>query len=196
MHDRASKQAPTVVAQLDLSGALRVLDVGGGSGTYAMAFARARQEISATVFDLPNVVPLTKAHVEEERLSDRVSIVSGDYLTDDLGTDFDLVFLSAIVHSNSIEQNRLLIQKCARALRPGGQVIVLDFIMDEDRTRPAQGALFALNMLVGTESGDTYTEVEVRAWMDEAGLSGVTRRETAFGTSLIVGKKTRGNLGR
>jgi precorrin-6B methylase 2 len=190
MHDRASKQAPAVVAQIDLSGVSRVLDVGGGSGAFAMAFVRVRQSIRATVFDLPNVVSLTKAHVEEERLSDRVSIVSGDYLADNLGADFDLVFLSAIIHSNSIEQNRLLIHKCAHALRPGGQVIVLDFIMDENRTSPAQGALFSLNMLVGTESGDTYTEAEVREWMDAAGLAGITRKDTEFGTSLIVGKKT------
>jgi 2-polyprenyl-3-methyl-5-hydroxy-6-metoxy-1,4-benzoquinol methylase len=192
MHDRASKQAPSVVAQLDLSGVSRVLDVGGGSGAYAMAFARARHGIRATVFDLPNVVPLTKAYVEEERLSANVNTISGDYLTDDLGTDFDLVFLSAIIHSISVEQNRLLMQKCSRALRLGGQVIVQDFIMEEDRTSPAQGAIFALNMLVGTNSGDTYTEVEVRAWMDAAGLSGIIRKETAFGTSLIVGKKKTG----
>ncbi|MGA9364045.1 MAG: methyltransferase [Bacteroidota bacterium] len=196
MHDRASKQAPTVVAQLDLSGVSRVLDVGGGSGAYAMALARAGSGIKATVFDLPNVVSLTKAHVEEERLSDKVSTVSGDYLMDDLGTDFDLVFLSAIIHSNSVEQNRLLMQKCAHALCPGGRVIVQDFIMEEDRTSPAQGALFALNMLVGTDAGDTYTEAEVRAWMDEAGLSRITRKETSFGTSLIVGERTREDLGR
>jgi len=195
MHDRASKQAPDVVAQLDLSGVSRVLDVGGGSGAYATAFARAGHGIRATVLDLPNVVPLAKAHIEEERLSDRVSIVSGDYLTDDLGTDFDLVFLSAIIHSNSVVQNRLLIQNCAHALRLGGRVIVQDFIMDEDRTSPTQGALFALNMLVGTDVGDTYTEAEVHTWMDAAGLSGIARKETAFGTSLIVGRKQEKILG-
>jgi 2-polyprenyl-3-methyl-5-hydroxy-6-metoxy-1,4-benzoquinol methylase len=191
MHDRASKQASTIVAQIDLSGVSRVLDVGGGSGAYAMAFARAGHGIRATVFDLPNVVPITKTHIEEERLSDKVDTISGDYLKDDLGGGFDLVFLSAIIHSNSIGQNRLLIKKCAHALRPGGRVIVQDFIMDEDRISPAHGAFFALNMLVGTDAGDTYTETEVRTWMEEAGLREITRKETPFEATQIVGRKLR-----
>ncbi len=80
-------------------------------------------------------------------------------------------------------------QKCAAALNPQGQVVVQDFIMDDERTSPAFGALFALNMLVGTETGDTYTEAEVKTWMEEAGLSDIARRETDFGTTLIIGKK-------
>jgi 2-polyprenyl-3-methyl-5-hydroxy-6-metoxy-1,4-benzoquinol methylase len=191
MHDRASKQAPAIIAQLDLSGVSRVLDVGGGSGAYAMAFVRAGDGIRATVFDLPNVVPLTRMYVEEEGLLDKIDITAGDYLTDDLGRGYDLVFLSAIIHSNSAEQNRSLIKKCTRALSPGGRVIVQDFIMDEDRTSPPRGAFFALNMLVGTAAGDTYTEAEVRTWMEEAGLSGIIRKETPFGSTQIVGKKTR-----
>lgn len=188
MHDRAVRQAPVVVGQIDLSNVTRVLDVGGGSGAYAMAFVRARAGISATVFDLPEVVPLTRTYIENEGLSQSVTTVPGDYLKDGLGTDFDLVFLSAIVHSNSPGENSELILKCARALRPGGCVVVQDFIMDEERLTPSHGALFALNMLVGTESGDTYTEAEVSGWMTAAGLSGVSRQGTPFGTSQIAGR--------
>jgi SAM-dependent methyltransferase len=191
MHTRASREAPVVVSEIGVSGVSRVLDVGGGSGAYAMAFVRAGDGIRATVFDLPNVVPLTKSYVEQERLSDKVDIAAGDYLTDDLGNGYDLVFLSAIIHSNSTEQNRSLIKKCTRALSQGGRVIVQDFIMDEDRTSPQRGAFFALNMLVGTAAGDTYTEAEVRTWMEEAGLSGITRKETPFGSTQIVGSKLR-----
>ncbi len=188
MHDRAARQAPGVVGLIDLAGVTRVLDVGGGSGAYAMAFARANPGISAVVFDLPNVVPLTRSYVEKEGLSARVSTAAGDYLTDELGKDYDVVFLSAIVHSNSPAENGELIKKCARALRAGGSVVVQDFIMDEERVTPAHGAFFALNMLVGTDAGDTYTEAEVSAWMTAAGLSGVSRRGTPFGTSQIVGR--------
>jgi SAM-dependent methyltransferase len=117
-----------------------------------------------------------------------VSTVAGDYLRDDLGGGFDVVFLSAIIHSNSAGENAELIRKCARALRPGGCVVVQDFIMDEERVAPSHGAFFALNMLVGTEAGDTYTESEVSAWMIAAGLSGVSRQGTPFGTSQIVGR--------
>ena len=188
MHDRAVRQAPAVVAQIDLSSVTRVLDVGGGSGAYSMAFVRAKDGISATVFDLPDVLPLTRTYIQQEGLSERVNTVPGDYLKDGLGRDFDLVFLSAIIHSNSPSENAQLILKCARALRPGGCVVVQDFIMDEERLTPSHGAIFALNMLVGTESGDTYTEAEVSGWMTGAGLSGVSRQGTPFGTSQIAGR--------
>lgn len=192
MHDRAAKQAPAVVAELDLSGVSRVLDVGGGSGAFAMAFVKAKEGVTATVFDLPNVLPLTKKYVKQAKLSGKVELQPGDYLTDDLGKGFDLVFLSAIIHSNSESENRKLIKKCARALNPNGRVVVQDFIMDDDRTAPLHGAFFALNMLVGTGSGDTYRESEVRSWMEEAGLSKVTRKETTFGVTQIIGKKQSG----
>ena len=191
MHERARKQAQAVTELLDLQGISRILDVGGGSGAFSMAFAQAKEGIKATVFDLPNIVPLTQKYINKENLSDRVETVVGDYNINELGSGFDMVFLSAIIHSNSFEENRILIQKCSNALNTGGQVVVQDFIMNEDRTSPAFAALFALNMLVGTESGDTYTESEVRILMEDAGLANIIRKDTDFGTTLIIGKKTK-----
>lgn len=188
MHWRASRHAPSVVEALDLTGVSRVLDVGGGSGAYAMAFVRAKPALAATVFDLPNVLPLTAQYVRRAGLQDRVALVAGDYDTDGLGCGFDLVFLSAIIHSNAPQANRALLRKGVAALNPGGQLVVQDFIVDEDRTGPPFGVLFALNMLVGTRAGDTYTESEVRHWMEDAGLDGIARVDTAFGTGLIVGR--------
>jgi precorrin-6B methylase 2 len=188
MHYRAQKQAPAVVAKLDLSGVNHVLDVGGGSGAFAMAFVKAKPDIQATVFDLPNVAPITRGYIEQEGFSNNVKIQTGDYHVNPLGNGYDLVFLSAIVHSNSFEENMKLLKKCTAALNPGGQVVVQDFIMDEDRTAPAFAAMFALNMLVGTEGGDTYTGAEVGEWMTGAGLSGIKRIDTPFGASLITGR--------
>jgi 2-polyprenyl-3-methyl-5-hydroxy-6-metoxy-1,4-benzoquinol methylase len=189
MHWRGKQQASAVVALLDLTSVSRVLDVGGGSGCYSMAFVRARQGIKAVVFDLPNVIPLTREYISQEGLLGSVETIMGDYKTDELGRGFDLVFLSAIIHSNSLGENQELIHRCADALKPKGQIVVQDFIMDEDRTGPARGALFALNMLVGTDSGDTYTESEIRKWMEDAGLSDIIRKETNLGTHLMIGKK-------
>jgi predicted O-methyltransferase YrrM len=189
MHARASGTADKIVSQMDLSGVHRVLDVGGGSGAYAMAFVHAADDISATVFDLPNVVPLTSRFIELEGLQEKIDTAAGDYNHDDLGSRFDLVFLSAIVHSNPPDANTVLISKCAGALNPGGQVVVQDFIVSEERTDPPNAAIFALNMLVGTEGGDTYTESEVRGWMEEAGLSDIARFDTDFGTTQITGRK-------
>ena len=188
MHWRACQHAPGVVGLLDLSGVSRVLDVGAGSGAYAMAFVRVRDGITATAFDLPNVIPLTQEYIKQIGLQEKVKTVVGDYNVDPLGSGYDLVFLSAIIHSSSPSQNHVLIRKAAEALAPHGQVVVQDFIVDEDRTGPPFAALFALNMLVGTEAGDTYTTSEIRQWMEEAGLRHVVRKDTPFGTSLIIGR--------
>jgi SAM-dependent methyltransferase len=184
MHGRAAKEAPELVGRLDLSGVSRVLDVGGGSGVFSMAFVRARESIRATVFDLPNVVALTRGYIEKEGLGHRIDTVAGDYNEDELPSGYDLTFLSAIIHSNSPEQNQALFAKISRSLNPGGKLVVSDFIMNDDRTSPAFGAIFALNMLVNTPGGDTYTESEVKSWMSAAGLSFVERNE-----GVMIGKK-------
>ena len=123
MHWRSRQTAAEVVEALDLARVSRVLDIGGGSGAYAMAFARARAGISAVVFDLPNVVPLTRMYVSEESLSAQVEAVAGDYLRDSLGEGFDLALLSMVIHSHSPADNQALLTKVARALVPGGQVV-------------------------------------------------------------------------
>jgi len=189
MNYRARKQAPVVAAQMNLREGMRILDVGGGSGAFAAAFVRTARGVTATVFDLPDVLPLTERYISAEGLLDRIDFVAGDYTTDELPRGYDLVFLSAIIHSNSSDQNRTLLQKCARALNPNGNLVVQDFVMDENRTDPPGGAFFALNMLVGTAAGDTYTESEIRHWMKEAGLSDITRSEIPFGSAQIWGRK-------
>lgn len=189
MHYRALRTAPQVIAKLDLTNVSRVLDVGGGSGAIAMAFVKAKKDIEAVVFDLPNVTPLTMQYIEKEGLQDKVTVVNGDYHTDELGCGYDLTFLSAVIHSNSGEQNMDLLAKCAKALNPGGQVVIQDFIMNEERTEPAMGTFFALNMLVGTDAGDTFTESEVKNWLVKAGFAGITRMDSLAGNSLLIGKK-------
>jgi len=190
MHWFAGQRAHEIVGLIDMDGVSRVLDVGGGSGAYSMAFVAAKEGVTARVFDLPNVIPLTEKYIEQEGFSDRVDTVAGDLTTDELGAGYDLVFVSAIIHANSVEENERLIRKCADAVNPGGRVVAQDFIMDEERTAPAFGALFALNMLVNTAAGDTYTEREVREWMERAGLSDIDRKDTDFGSSLLTGRKT------
>lgn len=190
MHYRAEQQADRLVRAFDLGGVSRVLDVGGGSGSFAMAFCRRQPGLTAAVFDLPNVVPITARYVAAAGLSDRVTTIVGDYLeADELPGGFDLIFLSAVIHSNGPAENEALIAKCARAVNPGGRVAVVDFIMDDARVSPPVGAMFALNMLVATDEGDTYTESEVRGWMQQAGLSGIGRTDTAFGTAIIQGTR-------
>jgi ubiquinone/menaquinone biosynthesis C-methylase UbiE len=174
---------------LKLKKVKRVIDVGGGSGAYSFVFVTARKNLKAIIFDLPNVIPITRKYIERERLSGKVDTLKGNYLIDDIGKGYDMAFLSAVIHSNSADECKHLFKKCFDALNPGGSLVVLDHVMSEDRTEPQAGAIFALNMLVGTPNGDTYTETEIKSWMKEAGFSSFKRKDTAFGTSLIIGRK-------
>ena len=189
MHYRGVKEAKITALMLDLSASKKMLDVGGGSGAFAMEFIKKNPSMSAVVFDLPNVIPITSRYVEQEKMNDKISYLSGDYLVDDFGGGYDLIFLSAIVHINSFEENNLLIKKCYNSLNTGGQIVIKDWVMNEDRTEPAGGAFFALNMLVGTERGDTYTETEMKNWFTNAGIKKIERKNTSFGSSLMIGYK-------
>jgi len=189
MHARAGQQALETAAALDLSATRKILDVGGGSGAFAFAMIRQNPSAAATIFDLPNIIPLTARYIASSGFSTQVDTKTGDYLADDFGKGYDLVFMSAIIHINSPEENQLLIRKGAEALNPGGKLVILDHIMNEDRTQPPVGAVFALNMLVGTFHGDTYTEKEIGSWMQDAGLSEIVMKVTPSGTQLMIGKR-------
>jgi (2Fe-2S) ferredoxin/SAM-dependent methyltransferase len=189
MHRGAAARAPAVVAAVGAATVKRMLDVGGGSGAYAIAFAQANHGLTAVVLDLPTVLPITDGHIEEAGLAKRVATRAGDLRRDDFGTGFDVVFLSSICHMLGPDGNRDLLGRSARALAPGGRVVIQDFILEPDRTKPRQAVLFALNMLVGTEAGGTYTEEEYASWLKAAGLGAVTRIRMAGPADLMVGAR-------
>lgn len=189
MHDRGKWQAPMIAKTLDLKDVKRILDVGGGSGIFAMAMLKLQEQATAVVFDLPAVCPIAQEYIDANAYTNRISIKSGDYLKDDLGQAYDLILLSAIIHINSYEDNQKLVAKAAKSLNSGGQLVILDWLMEDSRTAPAGGALFALNMLTGTECGDTYTEAEIKSWMQAASLTYRSCKHTLTGTSLIVATK-------
>jgi predicted transcriptional regulator/16S rRNA G966 N2-methylase RsmD len=189
MHDRATKQAPAQLAKIDLSDVKFILDIGGGSGAYSMEFVTRKPEIEATVLDLSNVVPITKKFIDKEGFSNKIKTYTGDYTKDDLPEGFDLVFLSAIIHSNSLEINQVLIKKCFNSLNKNGKIVIQDWIMNNDRTQPTSGAVFAINMLVGTEDGDCFTEQEVTGMLNAAGFKNVSRIEFETGLSQVIAQK-------
>ena len=173
MHVIGSHMAARIVADLDLSQRSRLLDIGGGSGVYTIAFLKKASRLKATLFDLPEVVELSQRWITEAGLSDRVEFVSGDYNEDEFPGGHDLALLSAIIHINSREQNRSLFARINQALVPGGVLLIRDHIMDETRTKPEEGAIFAVNMLAATRGGDTYTLGEVKDDLEGAGFSNV-----------------------
>jgi ubiquinone/menaquinone biosynthesis C-methylase UbiE len=189
MHYRGVHQGKILAMMIDLTNVKSMLDVGGGSAAFAMEIVKKNSAINAVVLDLPYVIPLTKRYVSEAGLSDKFNFIEGDYLTKEFENNYDLVLLSAVVHINSYEQNKMLVKKCADALNKNGMIVINDFIMNDDRTKPYHGALFSLNMLVGTANGDTYTEKEIREWFESAGLSKIERKNTSFGSDLMIAVK-------
>ncbi|MEJ2038797.1 MAG: methyltransferase [Desulfosarcinaceae bacterium] len=173
MHVIARELAPKIVRAIPDLGARRLLDVGGGSGTYTIAFLEAFPDMSATLFDLPEVVEMARQRIGEAGLTERVTIQAGDFYKDPLPRGHDLAILSAIIHMNSPEQNRALYQKILNALDPGGRIVIRDHVMQPDRTAPKSGALFAINMLVGTPGGGTYTFEEIEEGLLAAGFENV-----------------------
>ena len=190
MDNLAGPLAPVLVSQIGPLEFKHLLDIGGASGSYTIAFLQAYPDATATVFDLPHVIPMAEERIGRAGLSDRVQFAAGDFLADPLPKGADLAWISAIVHQNSREQNRRLFKAAAEALTPGGQVLIRDVVMEDSRTAPAMGALFAINMLVGTEGGGTFTFEELREDLEAAGLTGVAmvRRDSEM-NSVICARK-------
>lgn len=189
MHKNAVFRGKVTVAQLDLEGVSRVLDLGGGSGAYTIAFLNLKQDLKATLFDVPSVIPLSKNYIDEAGLSDRVTFVEGDMISDSLGEGYDIVWISAICHMWGEEENRDLIKRVYEALNPGGRIVIQDFILEEDKTSPRFAAVFALNMLVNTRSGSSYSNSEYQGWMKAAGFSDVELKQLPGPTDLVIGMK-------
>jgi cyclopropane fatty-acyl-phospholipid synthase-like methyltransferase len=188
MHMRAAAQAPAVIEKLPMKNVQSVLDIGGGSGAYSIAFANSGSAVRVDLLDLPSVLPFTAGYVKQAGLKDRIRLLPGNYHDYTFTEKYDLIFLSAIVHINSSEENSSLVMRCADVLNPGGCIVIQDHVMDADRTAPAAGAFFALNMLVATERGDTYTFEEMQGWMTAAGLRNISQIPT-FNNAMILGFK-------
>jgi (2Fe-2S) ferredoxin/predicted O-methyltransferase YrrM len=189
MHRNATERAPLVVQAVGVEGARRMLDVGGGSGAYSIAFARASADLQVDLLDLETVVPLAQRHIAEAGLGERIQTRSGDLRTDALGENYNLVFVSAICHMLSPAENRDLVRRCHQALAPGGRVVIQDFVLDSDKTSPKAAALFSLNMLVGTRAGASYSEHEYAQWLREAGFKDVRRVRLPGPTGLMLGMR-------
>ncbi len=186
MHHNASVRAPLVVNAVGTEGVRRLLDVGGGSGAYSIAFAQAGEDVTAEILDVASVLPITRRHIDEAGLTGRITTRAGDLHDDGYGSDFDLVFLSAVCHMLGPDENRAMLRRAFEALAPSGRVVIQDFILDADKTGPRTGALFALNMLVGTRAGGSYSEEEYAEWLTGVGFRDVRRVRIPGPTDLMI----------
>ena len=190
MFNVAMNQAEAIAAALDLSGRKRLLDLGGGPGTYAVYFCRANPGLAATIFDKPTSEPIARGIVRRFGLEDRIDFVGGDFLRDPLPGGYDVVWISQILHGDTPAEAAKLVVDAGKLCAPGGLLIIQDFVLDNDRRGPAHPALFGLNMLVGTEGGQTYTWTEIESMLRDAGAVSVRRLEIALpmGCGILIGQ--------
>jgi len=192
MHEISEPLAMPLVAGLGRLEFKHVLDLGGASGTWTVPFLRLNPGACATIMDLPEVIPMARRLMKKAGLMDRVRLVAGDFMRQALPEGCDLAWVSAIVHQNSRAQNRSLFAKVLSALEPGGLVLIRDIVMDASRTRPAAGAMFAVNMLVNTPGGGTFTFGELRDDLSSAGFSKIRLlRRGQWMDSVVCASKPR-----
>ena len=189
MHAIARDLAPTVAAKLNLAGVRRLLDLGGGPATYAIIFAQANPELAATVFDLPMPIEIARENIAKNGLTDRMHTLAGNFLKDDIGTGYDFIWVSQILHSHDEAQCKLIIGKAAAALIHGGTLAIQDFYLNADGASPTGAAMFGVHMLAVTPRGRAYTSGEVAEWMKEAGLTPPEFIQSGMDASILIAQK-------
>ncbi len=167
----------------------RVLDLGGGPGSYAIAFAKSNANLNSVVFDRDDqAYKIAKDDIEREGLQERIELRRGDFLVDDIGSGYDLVILSSIVCLFGDDTNSLLFRKIKESLNDGGRIVVSDLMLDESKTKPVSAAVFAVNMLVNTQSGRSYTSIEVKELLRSLGFKDIHRLPVEH-SQVIIGRK-------
>jgi hypothetical protein len=154
----------------DTKGPIRVLDLAAGSGVWGIALAQKSPQVRVTAVDWPGVLDVTRKIAARFKLADRFRFVAGDLATADFGSGHQVATLGHILHSEGVERSKALIAKTFRALASQGTIAVAEWLVNDERTQPPAGLIFAVNMLVNTEHGDTWSFNEIRAWLEEAGF--------------------------
>jgi hypothetical protein len=171
MHGRALGIGRAVVPQLDLAGATRLLDVGGGPGTYSVLIAQAHPGISCTVVDLPEIAAIADDLIRQQGMSERVRTQPGNYHSCVFPPGNDAAIVFGVLHQESEASARDLLRRVAAALEPGGRIFVMDMMTDASRCAPAFSALFAVNMALTAEHGWVFSDADLKGWMDDAGFA-------------------------
>lgn len=188
-HRIANLAAPALVAALNLQGIQRMLDLGAGSGAYTMAVLKAHPEATAELLDLPAVLRVATRNIREAGLEQRVTLRAEDFQVAPLGSGFDLVLLSYVMHLYPAESNRRLLARAFDALAPGGRLVIHDYVLNADKTAPRHAALYALNMLVTTRAGSVCSLDEHRADLEVVGFSAVQKVSMLGPTDVITALK-------
>jgi len=174
MFNLAMAIAPQIAASVNLKGKRHLLDLGGGPGTHAIHFCLANPDLKATIYDRKTTEPFAKRTTERFGVADRIDFVTGDFNADPIEGPYDVAWLSQILHSNSLEECRTLINKTMQALVPGGLILIHDFFLNDSMDGPLFPALFSMNMLLNNH-GRSYSEKEIRELLLQAGARDIHR---------------------
>jgi len=189
MDEIGGPSAAELARRLDLTRVRRMLDAGGGPGTYAFALIRANPAIKATIFDLPLTLEVAREFVKKNHLEDQVELREGDLTKDPLGEGYDLVLFSQVLHAYPPEENKRFLKKGYEALNPGGQLIIHEYALEDDKCQPVQAAIFSVNMLVNTPAGEAYSLNELKGWMLETGLREIRIEDILGRSKALIGYK-------
>lgn len=194
MNNIAGRPAAEIAGKLDISGAEMMLDVGGGPGTYTVSLLNKEAGLKGRILDLRETLGVTRTIFAGHPLSGRVSFQEGDYHTADFGREkYDLILFSNVTHDEGLLENIRLLRKAFAAMRKGGQVVIHDFMLNNDMTTPVFSALFSVHMLTYTDNGRVYSGNEYASWLREAGFVAIRKREICSKSDtpskIIVGRK-------
>ena len=188
---KARGDADVLATAIEWNGVHTLLDIGSGPATYPIALCRRFAKLNATIFDLPATLKITERFVRDAGLSSRINLVAGDYHADPIPGNYDVIFLSNIIHGENEERNAELVGKLAASLNSAGRLIIKDHILDGSRANPPVGAVFSLLMLLTTDDGRCYSLGEITAWMNNAGLNRLQQIDLPppLTSSLVIGTK-------
>ena len=171
------------------SSPLSVLDLGAGSGVWGIALAHLSPLVTIRAVDWPGVLEVTRQTAQRHGVENRLTIAPGDLLEADFGQGHHVATIGHILHSEGAERSRQLLRKTFAALAPGGTIAIAEFLPNEERTAPPTPLIFAVNMLIHTEIGDTFTFSEIAAWLREAGFVKPRLLEAPAPSPLILATK-------
>ena len=164
----------------------RLLDIGGGTGSWSIAIAQRHQHVTGAVLELPTAFELARSRVAAAGLGHRITVVTGDAMADELPAGYDVFLLANLIHYWSAEQNQELLQRVRRAAQPGSAVLLADFWTNPAHTEPLQAALMAGEFAVHIRNGDVYSVDEARDWLDHTGWRFTGHHPLAGPQSLII----------